>query len=117
MQSRNQIARRTKYSNPASTPDSESVNPLAQLSQTNNSILPTKIEGDIRDHSEENTQRIGNVDESTVVGAKVHNSNVQQVTQNNQTGCNITGTGHTINIYQYPKELDILINNLIGKYP
>jgi hypothetical protein len=122
-----------KYSNITVTPDCESVNPLAQLSQTNNSFLPTKIghqtagaeshiEGDIRDHSVEgNSQDSEQNQGEGVLGNNVESSNIQNGTnlssQTNHVDKNtgitgISGTGHTITINQFPDELIQLLIKL-----
>ncbi|MDR1224250.1 MAG: hypothetical protein LBL07_15425 [Tannerella sp.] len=125
-----------KNSNATVTPDCESVSPLAQLSQTNNSFLPTKIghqtagmeshiEGDIRDHSVEgNSQNSEQNDGEGILGNNVESSNIQNGTnlssqtnnvENNHGITGISGTGHTITVNQCPDELIQLLIKLIKK--
>jgi hypothetical protein len=110
-----------KHSNVRVTPDCESVQ--------NNNLLPK---------SEQNTQDLGNVDSSTVIGNNANDSKISSVrighstdgenspveghifsqTNHVDTSTGITvisGTGHTINVYvyQYPKELSELLIKLI----
>jgi hypothetical protein len=104
------------------------------LSQTN--LLPTNvehqtagtgsfIEGDIHDHSDENSQSIGNADSSTLIGNNANYATVQSGenispqtnrVQENFGVTGITGTGHTINVYQYPEELKELLMKLLTHY-
>jgi hypothetical protein len=90
--------------------------------------------------SEQNSQELECVDDSVAVGSDANGSDISlekigAVTESDVTGCNmngsdnnvsaqhntvsdnrgvtgITGTGHTINIYQYPKELTELLMKL-----
>jgi hypothetical protein len=109
-----------KHSNAAVTPDCESVRNYLNL-------LP---------ESEQNTQNLGNVDSSTVIGNNANGRKISSArighstdgenspveghifSQTNHVDTNtgitgISGTGHTINVYQYPKELSELLIKLI----
>jgi hypothetical protein len=94
------------------TPDCESVNSSNLFNQLN--LLPRQTE---------NEQEISNVDGSDVNGNNLHgNENISVAGSENEIQTNnvqenygvtgITGTGHTINIYQYPKELAELLAKL-----
>jgi hypothetical protein len=83
----------------------EAIDSQKLLNQLN--LLPMQIE---------NEQGIGSVDGSDVVGNNLHgNENTSVAGNGNEIQTNhvqenygvtgITGTGHTINIYQCPKEL------------
>jgi hypothetical protein len=86
------IATGKKHSTPASTPDCESVNQLSQLN-----LLP-------------NAQ---DVTQSNEHGDNVYGQNAQaNRVQENYGVTGISGTGHTINIYQYPKELVELLKKV-----
>jgi hypothetical protein len=88
--------------------------------QTNNSLFPIKIghqtegteshiKGDIRNHSvDEHEISINDSNSCIAIGQFPNGSTVSNQTnhvQENHGVTGITGTGHTINIYQYPKEL------------
>lgn len=83
------------------TPDLESVNPLAQLSQTNNSFLPTTI-------GRQTNSKINCPD--TQANGCNNNESCETSQQNNHVQENrgvtgISGTGHTINNYACPQEI------------
>jgi hypothetical protein len=86
------------------TPDCESVNPSNLVSQLN--LLPRQMETE---------QTITDSNNCTAIGNDANGSTVSPQTnhvQENYGVTGITGTGHTINIYQYPKELINLIKTL-----
>jgi hypothetical protein len=83
-----------KHSSRNVTPDCESVNQLSQLN-----LLP-------------NAQ---DVTQNNEHGDNVYGQNAQaNRVQENYGVTGISGTGHTINIYQYPKELVELLKKLQG---
>jgi hypothetical protein len=111
------------------TPDCESVNPQF-LSQVSN-LLPKSeqnsqdlgnVESSIAISSDANgseisTEKIGNVEASDVTGCNMNGSDNNVCSQHNTVSDNhgitgISGTGHTINIYQYPKELIELLKQI-----
>jgi hypothetical protein len=121
-----------KHSNITLPPDCESVNPSNLFNQLN--LLPKQVEND---------QGIGSVDSSDVIGNNLsgsdndvlsqtvsdsksciaigndaNGSTVSTQTNHVQENCGvtgITGTGHTINIYQCPQELINLLVKSINK--
>jgi hypothetical protein len=106
------------------TPDCESVNPLAQLSQTNNSFLPTKIghqTAGAENHIEGDTNA-GNATNDINQDSCKDNQNSFNKTfyqtndvENNHGVTGISGTGHTIIVNQCPDELIQLLVNLLKK--
>jgi hypothetical protein len=79
---------------------------LKSLNQLN--LLPKQTEND---------QQLDDVESSIVIGNNANGSNIKVAPQTNHVHENlgvtgITGTGHTINIYQYPKELIEILNRI-----
>jgi hypothetical protein len=121
-----------KHSTRTVTPDCESVNPSNLFNQLN--LLPKQTEirqesgegnassmsGNATTQQPENNQQLEDVESSVVVGNDANGSNIEVSPQTNhvQENCGvtgITGTGHTINIYQCPQELINLLVKSINK--
>jgi hypothetical protein len=110
-----------KNKNQPVTPGGKSVNPLAQLSQTNNSFLPTNLghqTAGAESHIEGDTNA-GNATNDINQDSCKDNQNSFNKTfyqtndvENNHGVTGISGTGHTINVYQYPKELIELLKQI-----
>jgi hypothetical protein len=108
------------------TPDCESVSNylnLLPVSEQNSQELE-KVDNSVAISSDANgsdisLEKIGNVDKSDVTGCNMNGNDNNVSAQHNTVSDNrgvtgITGTGHTINIYQCPQELINLITKLIG---
>jgi hypothetical protein len=103
----------------ASTGGKEVSNPNPLLLATAFNLLPQNQSNGANENTEsnmqQNTQNLEDVGGSIVVGNDANNANIRhQVNhvQENRGVTGITGTGHTINIYQYPKELTELLIKL-----
>jgi hypothetical protein len=118
-----------KYINAPVTPDCESVNLLAQVAHIPTTSIGhtstgdnSPVDGDVH----ENEQNAENISDSVVVGNNINGSdttvvhgnddNVMPQTNHVQENFGVTGisgTGHTINIYQCPPELINLLVKLL----
>jgi hypothetical protein len=129
MLSRNEIASRAKNSSAASTPDCESVsNQLNLLPKSEQNLNHVDGDGNVTiggngSESEINSQSVGETQGEGILGNNVESSNIQNGTnlssQTNHVDKNtgitgISGTGHTINNYNYacPPEIIELILKL-----
>jgi len=104
----------------------EHVSLLAQLAQTNNNLIPEKIghqlagddcsiEGDINDtkQTSENNHGKGILGNNTENSNVQNGNNLQNITQNNENGKNIYA--QTVTINEFPKELELLLVQLLTK--
>ncbi|MDR2806524.1 MAG: hypothetical protein LBB85_13015 [Dysgonamonadaceae bacterium] len=119
-----------KYSNANVTSDRESVKQYdnlinllpqqAKIKQENGKDYASSVYGTATTGLSENEQNTSNNEWTGVVGNNLNGIDNNVSTQTNHVQENygvtgITGTGHTINIYQYPKSLEDFLMKILAE--